>query len=104
MTAGAILLLVLVTGWVWHKHSREKWARESAEPEIVRLLDAGDYPRAAALALEASSALPGDLTIKTSGYAQPERFPSKLSLLARTLTTAHTSVIPTLGSGSDERR
>ena len=64
MTAGAILLLALVTGWIWHKHSREKWARESAEPEIVRLLDAGEYPRAAALALQASSALPGDLTIK----------------------------------------
>ncbi len=64
MTAGAILLLLLVTGWIWHKHSQERWARESAEPEVVRLLEAGDYPRAAALALEASSALPGDLTIK----------------------------------------
>ena len=65
MTAGAILLLLLVTGWIWHKHSQERWARESAEPEVVRLLEAGDYPRAAALALEASSALPGDLTIKS---------------------------------------
>jgi DNA-binding winged helix-turn-helix (wHTH) protein/formylglycine-generating enzyme required for sulfatase activity/dienelactone hydrolase len=63
MAAIAILLLGLAGGWLWHTHSREKWAREIAEPEVARLLEAGEYPEAAALALKAETALPGDLTL-----------------------------------------
>jgi DNA-binding winged helix-turn-helix (wHTH) protein/dienelactone hydrolase len=63
MAAIAILLLPLVGGWLSRTHSREKWAREIAEPEVARLLEAGEYPKAAALALKAETALRGDLTL-----------------------------------------
>jgi DNA-binding winged helix-turn-helix (wHTH) protein/dienelactone hydrolase len=64
ISAVATLILVLVAAWLWQKHSREKWVRETAEPEIAKLIDAGDYPKAAALAKKASADLPGDLTVK----------------------------------------
>ncbi len=60
----AMLLLALGAGWLSRKHVQEKWARESAEPEIARLLEGGKYPEAAALAVKARAALPGDLTIQ----------------------------------------
>jgi DNA-binding winged helix-turn-helix (wHTH) protein/formylglycine-generating enzyme required for sulfatase activity/dienelactone hydrolase len=59
-----ILLLVFVGGSLWRTHSREKWARETATPEIIRLMETGEYPKAAALALRAHAILPNDITIR----------------------------------------
>ena len=64
LAAIAILLLVLVGTWLWRTHSRENWARATATPEITRLLEVGEYPRAAALALQALAILPNDMTIR----------------------------------------
>ena len=64
LAAIAILLLVFVGGWFWRTHSREKWERETATPEITRFMEAGEYPKAAALALQAHAILPNDMTIR----------------------------------------
>ncbi len=64
LAAIAILLLGLIGAWLWRTHSRENWARATATPEITRLMEAGEYPRAAALALQALAVLPNDMTIR----------------------------------------
>ena len=60
----AIVLAVVVTAWYWRTSSRERWALGTAAPEIGRLLDAGEYVRAAALAQQAREALPRDPMIE----------------------------------------
>jgi eukaryotic-like serine/threonine-protein kinase len=61
---GAVLIVGVLSGWLWRTHSRERWAREIARPEIARLLDAGEYPKAAALALRAHAILPDNAAIR----------------------------------------
>jgi len=61
--AGAVLACIM-TGWFWHRSSRERWARETATTEVTRLVDAADYVKAAALAREARSVLPEDPTLE----------------------------------------
>ena len=51
-------------GWLWHRSSRERWALETATPEIARLVDAGEFVKAAALTREARAVLPNDPTIE----------------------------------------
>jgi dienelactone hydrolase/predicted Ser/Thr protein kinase len=63
--AAAVVLAGILAGWLWHKASRQRWARETATPEIIRLADAGQYVKAAALAREARAVLPTDPTIET---------------------------------------
>ncbi len=65
-TAGwaAIILTVLLAGWLWHRWSRERWVHGTAEPEITRLVDAGQYGKAAALAKEARAVRPKDPAIE----------------------------------------
>ncbi len=61
--AATVVLAGILGGWLWHRSSRERWALETAAPEIVRLVDAGEYVKAAALAQEARSVLPNDPTL-----------------------------------------
>lgn len=57
--AAAVAALV-VAGWFWQRLSRTRWARETATPEIARLLAEEDFARAAALARPARLVLPQD--------------------------------------------
>lgn len=59
----AAVVIIAVGGWVWHRVSRQRRALESI-PEISRLLAAGDYSRAAALAQEARIVLRSDPTLE----------------------------------------
>ena len=65
IAAGAAVLLAgVVGGWHWRRSSRERWALETAVPEIARLVDAGEYAKAAALTGRARSVLPKDPTLE----------------------------------------
>src|SRR6202162_3186054 len=61
-TAG--LLVAALGGWLWHRSARATWARETAEPEIARLVAAEDFAKAVALARQARLVLPGDLALE----------------------------------------
>ncbi len=54
------LLVAALGGWLWHRTARARWARETAEPEIARLVAAEDFIKAAALARQARLVLPRD--------------------------------------------
>jgi DNA-binding winged helix-turn-helix (wHTH) protein len=60
-----IILLALgsLFGWWLHRISRARWARDQATPEIGRLLDSGEFVKAAMLARDARTALPNDPTL-----------------------------------------
>ncbi|MEO8100768.1 MAG: SUMF1/EgtB/PvdO family nonheme iron enzyme [Acidobacteriota bacterium] len=58
------ILAVLLAGWLWRRSSLERWALETATPEIARLVDAGEYLKAAALTREARAVLPTDPTLE----------------------------------------
>jgi serine/threonine protein kinase/formylglycine-generating enzyme required for sulfatase activity/dienelactone hydrolase len=60
----ASLLMVILTGWLWQRTSRQRWALETAAPEISRLVDAAEYKKAATLAREALAALPNNPTLE----------------------------------------
>ena len=60
----ASLLLIIVAGWLWHRTSRQRWALETAAPEIKRLVDAEEYIKAASLTNEALRVLPNDQTLE----------------------------------------
>ncbi len=56
----AVVLLSVLAGWLWERSSRERWALQTATPEITRLVDAGEYVKAASLTREARAVLPKD--------------------------------------------
>jgi formylglycine-generating enzyme required for sulfatase activity/dienelactone hydrolase len=62
--ATAAVLAAAVVGWRWRLASREKWALETAAPEIARLITANEHAKAAALAREARALLPHDRTLE----------------------------------------
>ena len=64
LTVFGALLLVLLVGWFVRRLAREHWARVTATPEIGRMIEAGEYPNAAALALQAHAILPNDPAIR----------------------------------------
>ena len=64
VAVGVVVIVGVLSGWLWRSLSRENWARATATPEITRLLEAGEYPKAAALALQAHAILPNDVTIR----------------------------------------
>jgi len=65
IAVGTVVVLIgLLAGWFWRGSLRERWASETATPEITRLADAGEYVKAAALAREALAVLPDDPTVE----------------------------------------
>jgi serine/threonine protein kinase/dienelactone hydrolase len=82
LAVGAAVLVVSgVVGWLWHRSSRERWALETATPEITRLVDGGEFAKAAALTGKARQVLPHDPTlerlwIRATGEASIESVPS----------------------------
>jgi serine/threonine protein kinase/dienelactone hydrolase len=60
----AIVLLSVLASWYWRRSSRERWALQTATPEIARLVDAREYVKAAALTLEARAVLPKDPSLE----------------------------------------
>ena len=54
----AVVLAGILAGWLWRGSSGERWALETATPEITRLIDAGEYVKAAALTRKARATLP----------------------------------------------
>jgi eukaryotic-like serine/threonine-protein kinase len=65
IAVGAVVVLVgVLVGWLWRGSLRERWALETATPEITRLVDAEEYVKAAALVQKARSVVPKDRTIE----------------------------------------
>ncbi len=65
IAGGAVVILAGVLAvWLWRGSSRERWALQTATPEITWLIDAGEYAKAAALTGEARAALPKDPTLE----------------------------------------
>jgi dienelactone hydrolase len=61
--AVAIVAGAVPAGWLWHRASRARWARETAVPQIARLIEGEEFVKAAALASEARAALPADAAL-----------------------------------------
>jgi formylglycine-generating enzyme required for sulfatase activity/dienelactone hydrolase len=77
----AVLLAGFLAVWLWRGASRERWALQTAAPEITRLIDSGEYVKAAVLTREAFAALPKDPTleklwIKATGEASIASVPA----------------------------
>jgi hypothetical protein len=65
IAGGAMVILLAVLGvWLAHGYLREQWAHGTATPEIERLIDAGEYVKAAALVRMARAVLPKDPTLQ----------------------------------------
>lgn len=60
----AVVLAGLIASWLWLRLSRERWVLRTAIPEIGRLMDLGEYVKAAALTREARAVLPNDPTLE----------------------------------------
>jgi len=59
----ALVAAIIALGWMAHRSARERWARDVATPEISRLIDVGEFAKAAALAREARTVLANDPTL-----------------------------------------
>ena len=59
-TALVLAALVAAAGWIAQRAAAARWAREEAIPEVARLVDAGDYQAAFALAGEARKSVAND--------------------------------------------
>jgi eukaryotic-like serine/threonine-protein kinase len=70
----AFVVASALAGWLWHRSSRERWAIETATPEITRLVDAGEYVKAAALTREARVVLPKNPTLEKLWMASTGEF------------------------------
>ncbi|HEY6488761.1 MAG: SUMF1/EgtB/PvdO family nonheme iron enzyme [Terracidiphilus sp.] len=65
-TVGVLIILLgfgILWAWLLHQRSRARWAREKAIPEIERLVDAGEFVKAATLTQDAKTVLPADPTL-----------------------------------------
>jgi eukaryotic-like serine/threonine-protein kinase len=58
--AAAVLLVAAVGAWLWRRSTRERWIMQTATPEIERLVEAGQFQKAVALARQARAELPKD--------------------------------------------
>ena len=58
------LAAIAAAGWLWQRAARTRWARDTAAPEIARLLDADELAKAAALVRKARDVLPKDPTLE----------------------------------------
>ena len=85
--AAAAVVITGLSGWYWHRASRERWALETV-PEIERLVEEEEFAKAAALAREARAVLPKDPTleklwIRATGEASVETVPPGADVLVR---------------------
>jgi formylglycine-generating enzyme required for sulfatase activity len=76
----AAVIVGAAAAWLWHRSSRERWVRETAIPEISRLVEESRFQQAAALTREARTILPKDPTLenlwlKATGEATIETDP-----------------------------
>ena len=62
--AAAAVAVVLIGGWLWHRASRIRWVRETATPEIARLLAEEEFTKAANLGEQARAVLPQDAALE----------------------------------------
>ena len=84
----AVVLVGVLAGWLWRGLSRQRWALETATPEIARLVDAEEYAKAAALTREARAVLPKDPTleklwIRATGEVSIASVPSEADISMR---------------------
>ena len=94
--AAAALAVVLVGGWLWHRASQTRWARESATPEIARLLAEEEFVKAAHLAEQARAVLPQDAALdrlwsEATLEVSVDSVPSGASVAYRTFGAAPTA-------------
>ena len=61
----AALLICVVVGWAFDRARRQRWALETATPEIARLIDTGEYLKATEMAREARAVLPNNPTLES---------------------------------------
>lgn len=59
-----LIVTVVIAGLLWRRSSRERWVLGTAAPEIARLVDAGEYVKAAVLVREARAVLPREPTLE----------------------------------------
>lgn len=64
--AAVVALAFVGAGWFWHRYARERWALQTAAPQIVRLLDEEKFAQAAMLIEQARAILPADPTLQLS--------------------------------------
>jgi serine/threonine protein kinase/dienelactone hydrolase len=89
IAAAAVTLFIAgAGGWFWHESSRQQWALQAAAPEIERLLDDGEYVKAAALTQQARAVLPNDPTleklwVRSTGEVSIASVPSEADLSIR---------------------
>jgi serine/threonine protein kinase/formylglycine-generating enzyme required for sulfatase activity/dienelactone hydrolase len=99
---GAVALLAVgFGGWEWHRSSRQGWALETAIPEVTRLVDAGEFVKAAALAGDALTILPTNPTLMAlrslaTGEVSIASVPSEAEVSFRSYG-GHASAWQTLG-------
>jgi len=62
--AAALLVTAAFAVSLWRRTSRTRWARETATPEIARLVAEEDFAKAAALARQARLVLPEDAALE----------------------------------------
>jgi dienelactone hydrolase len=63
--AGVVAVLTAAAaGWLWHRDARVRWARDTALPELTRLVEAEEYAKGAILAQEVRPLLPGDARLE----------------------------------------
>jgi formylglycine-generating enzyme required for sulfatase activity/cephalosporin-C deacetylase-like acetyl esterase/predicted Ser/Thr protein kinase len=76
-----LLGLTLLLGWAFRRNARVRWARETAIPEIIRLVGKGEENAAFALARQAERVIPNDpallklwpdLSLEISVHTNPE--------------------------------
>lgn len=60
--AGASIFIILgaLGAWLWRVSSQERWALNTATPEIERLIDEGEFAKASAMAQKARAILPNN--------------------------------------------
>jgi eukaryotic-like serine/threonine-protein kinase len=98
----AVVAVTAVAAWLWQRASRTRWALETATPEIARLEDAGEFAKAAALALDARAVLTKDPTLeklwmRATGEASIESLPSGCDVSIRLYRTTNPNDWKSLG-------
>jgi serine/threonine protein kinase len=103
LVAAAVVVIAGV-GWLWHRSSRERWALETAMPEIARLVEEREFQKAAALTREARAVLPKDPTLEKLWMRATAEFAMESEPRGRTSRSGPTGGMRTAGRVSARRR